>query len=82
MSSISKTVQSKYAAPFLVKPSDACRLLGCGRTRLYQLLNAGEFDCFTDGRSRKITVESIHRYVKRRLAASADSEPQVVKPGD
>jgi excisionase family DNA binding protein len=71
--SIHSTGQSKDAT-LLVKPSDACRLLGCGRTRLYQLLNAGELDSFKDGRSRKITVASIHRFVERRLDASVRSE--------
>jgi excisionase family DNA binding protein len=52
---------------FLVKPRTACRMLACGNTRLYELLAAGELDSFLDGRSRKITFESIRRYVARRL---------------
>jgi hypothetical protein len=43
-------------------------MLTCGNTRGYELLAAGELDSFLDGRSRKITVESIRRYVSRRLA--------------
>jgi hypothetical protein len=31
------------------------------------LIAAGELDSFLDGRSRKITVESIYRYVRQRL---------------
>jgi hypothetical protein len=54
-------------ALLLVKPRAACRLLACGNTRLYELLAAGELDSFLDGRSRKITIESIRRYVARRL---------------
>jgi len=42
-------------------------MLGCGNTRGYELLAAGELDSFRDGRSRMITVESIYRYVRRRL---------------
>jgi hypothetical protein len=42
-------------------------MLNCGQTRLYELIAAGELDSFLDGRSRKITVESIYRYVHRRL---------------
>jgi hypothetical protein len=38
-----------------------------GQTRLYELIAAGELDSFLDGRSRKITVESIYRYVRQRL---------------
>ena len=61
------------AEPLLVKPADAARMLGCGRTRIYELVNAREIDLFRDGRSRKITVASIRRYIKRRLAEGGSS---------
>jgi excisionase family DNA binding protein len=53
--------------PLVLRPRDACRLLSVGNTRLYELLSAGELESYLDGRSRKITVESIHRYVLRHL---------------
>jgi hypothetical protein len=53
--------------PLVVRPKGARRMLNCGQTRLYELIAAGELDSFLDGRSRKITVESIYRYVRRRL---------------
>jgi hypothetical protein len=56
--------------PLVVKPRDAWRMLGCGNTRGYELLAAGELDSFLDGRSRKITVASIHAYVARALSAA------------
>jgi hypothetical protein len=56
--------------PLVVKPRDAWRMLGCGNTRGYELLTTGELDSFLDGRSRKITVASIHAYVARRLSAA------------
>lgn len=56
--------------PLVVKPRDARRMLNCGQTRLYELLGTGELESFLDGRSRKITVESIHRYISRRLGSS------------
>jgi excisionase family DNA binding protein len=56
--------------PIVVKPKVACVMLGCGITRLYELLAAGELDSFRDGRNRKITVESIRRYVTRRLGST------------
>jgi hypothetical protein len=65
--SILSTERSKELEPLVIKPRDACRLLCCGRTRLYQLLAAHELDSFLDGGSRKITVESIHRYIARQL---------------
>ena len=51
----------------VVKPKIAWKMLACSNTRGYELLNAGELESFLDGRSRKITVDSIHRYIARRL---------------
>jgi hypothetical protein len=64
--------------PLVVKPKGACRMLGCGITRLYELLNAGELDSFLDGRTRKITTASIRLYVAKRLALAhrTDEEPE------
>jgi hypothetical protein len=55
----------------VVKPKVAWKMLGCGNTRGYELLAAGELDSFLDGRSRKITVDSIRRYIARRLEQEA-----------
>jgi uncharacterized membrane-anchored protein len=67
-------------APLIVKPREARRMLACGNTRLYELLAADELESFLDGRSRKITVESIRRYIARRLAPAVgrtkDIEPR------
>ena len=54
----------------VVSPRRACHMLDCGSTRLYQLLAAGELESFLDGRSRKITVASIRRYVERRVSTA------------
>jgi hypothetical protein len=62
--------------PFLVKPKIAWKMLACGNTRGYELLAAGELESFLDGRSRKITVASIHRYIERHLGKSAAAEAQ------
>jgi len=55
--------------PLVVKPKTAWRLLACSNTKGYELLAAGELESFLDGRSRKITVASIHALIARRLAA-------------
>jgi len=60
--------------PLVVKPKVAWRMLGCGNTRGYELIAAGELESFKDGRSRKIIVASIKRYIERRLAASGSPE--------
>ena len=58
----------------VVSPKRARYLLDVGNTRLYELLAANELDSFLDGRSRKITVESIRRYVSRRLSTYLGQE--------
>jgi hypothetical protein len=64
--------KSDEITPLVVKPKLAWKMLGCSNTRGYELLNAGELESFLDGRSRKITVQSIQAYIARRLA----QEPQ------
>jgi hypothetical protein len=54
--------------PLVVKPRVAWILLQCSNTRGYELIAARELDSFKDGKSRKITVASIHRYIAKRLA--------------
>jgi hypothetical protein len=56
--------------PLAVSPRRACQILDVGITRLYQLISGGELDAYLDGRSRKITVASIHRRIARLLAAA------------
>jgi excisionase family DNA binding protein len=56
--------------PLLVRPNRAMQLLSCSRVYLYQLINSGELESFRDGSARKITMESIHRRIARKLAES------------
>jgi len=57
--------------PLVVKPRVAWKMLSCSNTRGYELIAAGELQSYRDGRSRKITVESIQRYITRRLSPAA-----------
>jgi hypothetical protein len=58
-----------------IRPKVAWKMLDCGVTRGYALLNAGEIDSFTCGRSRRITVESIRNYIARQVARTSKSKP-------
>jgi excisionase family DNA binding protein len=51
-------------------------MLGCGNTRGYELIAAGELESYKDGASRKITVASIRRYIERQLASSSEEQRQ------
>lgn len=56
--------------PLAVSPRQACRLLGVGNTRLYQLIGVGELVSYRDGRARRITFKSIRRRIARLVAAA------------
>lgn len=62
--------------PLVASPNQAMKALLVSRATLYTLLNAGELESYTEGRSRRITVESITSYVQRRLAAEAARRSQ------
>jgi excisionase family DNA binding protein len=65
------TVPEGAPRPLLVSPREACRLLSIGLTRLYEILNTGELDSVLIGRSRRISVASIHSFVQRQIAAKS-----------
>jgi hypothetical protein len=71
---------SDWEGPLLVKPKVAWKMLACSNTRGYELIAAREIDSFLDGRSRKITVESIRRYIARRLAPTDNSVNTDMQP--
>jgi hypothetical protein len=62
-----KSTSNLEIEPLVVKPRVAWKLLSCGNTKGYELLQSGELDSFLDGGSRKITMASIRRYIERRL---------------
>jgi excisionase family DNA binding protein len=60
------------AQAIAVSPREAARLLSIGESRVYSLMRAGELRSYSDGRARRILLESVHDYVARQLA-TADS---------
>lgn len=57
------------AAPLVASPEQTIAALKISRAKLYELINAGELQSYTEGRSRRITVASIEGYMQRRLEA-------------
>lgn len=55
--------------PLAVGPAEAARLIGCGRTRLYELLQDQELPSFTLGRRRLIRVSAIEDWIATREQA-------------
>jgi excisionase family DNA binding protein len=58
-------------APLVASPNQAMRAIHVSRKKLYELINTGELESYTEGKSRRITVKSINEYIERRLAAEA-----------
>jgi hypothetical protein len=56
--------------PLVVSPRQAQRLLDVGNTKFYELLNAGEFEFFKQGKNTKILMASIHAYIERQVEAA------------
>ena len=71
MNVIHPGITGRAIEPLLVRPREAWKMLGCGNTHGYELLNTGELDSFLDGKARKIVVASIHRYIARKLAPAS-----------
>lgn len=50
--------------PLLVKPAEACRLLGCSDTYLRHLTREGFVEVRYVGKHRRVVLKSLHDYVK------------------
>ena len=73
---------SRIRSALVVRPKTARQMLGgCGKERLYQLLNSGEIESFRDGRARFILVNSIHDFIDRRLCTHRSAEPLTTNQG-
>jgi excisionase family DNA binding protein len=57
-------------------------LIQVSRKKLYELINTGELESYTEGKSRRITVKSINDYIERRLAAEAVRHGRAASYGD
>jgi hypothetical protein len=53
--------------PLVVGTAEAGRLGGWGKTKVFELIAAGELDSYLDGRVRRITLQSIEARITRKL---------------
>ena len=58
-----------------LRTAEACQAIGCKKTKLFDLIAAGEVDSYLDGTVRKITGASIAARRQRKLA-EAQSRPR------
>ncbi|MEK7455129.1 MAG: helix-turn-helix domain-containing protein [Pseudomonadota bacterium] len=55
--------------PICVRVNDAARMIGVGRTKLYELIAAGEVETVKLGKSTRITTSSLHDLIRRQRGA-------------
>jgi len=65
----------------LLTTVQAGRVLGVGRTTIYQLIKTGELHAVHVGGSCRISWAELERYVTRLDAANQQTEPPVTAPG-
>jgi excisionase family DNA binding protein len=58
--------------PLLLTPTEAARALGIGRSKLYQLLQAGALESVHIGACRRIPAEALNSLVARLRSAEDD----------
>ena len=52
--------------PICVRINDAARMIGVGRTKLYELIADGEVKTVKLGKSTRVITASLHRLVMRQ----------------
>ena len=60
-----------FEAPLVASPKQTMKAIQVSRKKLYELINTGELESYTEGKSSRITVKSINDYIERRLATEA-----------
>ena len=56
--------------PICVRINDAARMIGIGRTKLYELIATGEIETVKIGNATRVTTASLHGLVDRQRADS------------
>ena len=61
-------ITSTTPAPLCVRIKVAARMIGIGRTKLYELIGDGEVDVVKVGKSTLVTTASLNAMIERRRA--------------
>jgi excisionase family DNA binding protein len=56
--------------PICVRVNDAARMIGVGRTKLYELISSGELETIKIGKATRITTASLHKLVEQCRASN------------
>jgi excisionase family DNA binding protein len=55
-----------FTRPLTVRIREACRLTGIGRSKLYELIAAGEIEIVKVGTITLVPVDSLAKFLQRR----------------
>ena len=58
----------QFVEPICVRVNDAARMIGVGRTKLYELISTGELETVKIGKATRVTTASLHKLVERHRA--------------
>ena len=61
------TQEAQFPMPITVRVREACRLTGIGRSKLYELIAAGEIEIVKVGAITLVPVVSLTRFLERKL---------------
>jgi excisionase family DNA binding protein len=68
MAECSTSGDASRATPITVRVREACRLTGIGRSKLYELIAAGEIDTIKVGTITLVPLCGLVRFLERRRA--------------
>jgi len=57
-----------FSRPLTVRIRDACRLTGIGRSKLYELIAAGEIEVIKVGAITLVPISSLTSFLRRKAA--------------
>jgi excisionase family DNA binding protein len=57
----------------LLRPNEAAELLGLGRSKLYELIAAGTIPALRVGRSLRVPLDGLRRWVVDQSSSSQDN---------
>ena len=64
--------------PICVRVNDAARMIGVGRTKVYELISSGELETVKIGKATRVTTASLHELVRRKRAEGECKLPPYV----
>lgn len=60
-------IPQQSIAPLAVSPEEAGRLIGMGRTRVFEAMRTGDLPSFKIGRTRRIRMDDLRQFVDKLM---------------